>query len=97
MKYNKSYTIKESMSAAGFSAKEILQINEDAKYHRVAYSIKELRVTNNLTQQQLADKAGLTRSVIARIESGRHNITIASLIKIAESMGEKVKITFVKK
>ncbi len=35
----------------------------------IRYNIKRLREENGLTQQQLADKAGITMNYIAKIES----------------------------
>ena len=40
-----------------------------------------------LTQQELADKLGLTRSSVARIENGYGNMTMTVMIKAADVFG----------
>lgn len=47
--------------------------------------LKALRIDANLSQTQLAQKTGLSRSSIAEIEKGR-NFSIASLIAISRSL-----------
>lgn len=45
--------------------------------------IKALRVANELTQEQIADKIGVSRQRYARIENGDNNITLEILSRIA--------------
>lgn len=45
--------------------------------------IKALRNAGNLTQEQIADKIGVSRQRYARIENGTNNITLDILTKIA--------------
>ena len=46
--------------------------------------VRERRLALGLTQQELADRAGLHRSYIGEIELGRRNVTLKSAAKIAE-------------
>jgi transcriptional regulator with XRE-family HTH domain len=41
----------------------------------------------NLTQQQLADRAGLSRAFVAAFETGRHGIQVTSLRRVAAALG----------
>lgn len=50
-------------------------------------SIREKRMTLGLSQEALADKAGLDRSYLGGIERGEHNIAIINLVKIAKALG----------
>jgi ribosome-binding protein aMBF1 (putative translation factor) len=54
--------------------------------------VAEARARAGLTQAKLSEAAGTTQSVIARIEKGRHNLTIKKLETIATALGKKVKI-----
>lgn len=45
--------------------------------------IKALRTTVDFTQEQIADKIGISRQKYARIENGSNNITLDILTKIA--------------
>jgi ribosome-binding protein aMBF1 (putative translation factor) len=50
---------------------------------------KEKREEMHLTQEELAERIGRKRSYIARIEKGKTDIQISSLIRIAEALGLK--------
>ncbi len=45
--------------------------------------MKELRVAKNFTQEQIADKIGVSRQKYARIESGANSATLDILSKAA--------------
>ena len=46
--------------------------------------IKALRSAKNFTQEQIADKIGISRQKYARIENGVNSITLDILSKVAE-------------
>lgn len=48
--------------------------------------VRERRLALGLTQQELADRAGLHRSYIGEIELGRRNVTLKSAVKIAKAL-----------
>jgi transcriptional regulator with XRE-family HTH domain len=52
--------------------------------------IKELRQQRGLLQKQLAEKAGLTASMMSQIESGRLTPTLPTLGKLAGALGISV-------
>lgn len=55
------------------------------------YKIKELRENASMTQEQLAEKSGITRVTIARLESGmQSDLKVSSLKKLAEALSCKV-------
>ena len=43
--------------------------------------IKSLRVSNNYTQEQVAEELGMSRQKYARIENGQNNINLDVLSK----------------
>ncbi len=53
--------------------------------------IKALRKKAKLTQQELAEKAGVSQSLIARIESGTVNPRLSTLIRIMKALEEYVE------
>jgi transcriptional regulator with XRE-family HTH domain len=53
----------------------------------VGERIKELRKGLDLTQQQLADKVGITYIQIGRYETGKSNASADVLQKVAEALG----------
>ncbi len=52
---------------------------KDPEFRRVyeeseaAYQLARLRILRGLTRQELADRVGMTQSIVARVESGRAN------------------------
>jgi transcriptional regulator with XRE-family HTH domain len=49
--------------------------------------IRDIRTTKKLSQEELAFKAGIDRSYMGGIERGERNVTLLTLVKIAESLG----------
>lgn len=49
-------------------------------------NVKHLRVSKDISQQNLADKIGVDRSTISRIENGEIETTIDNAIKIANAL-----------
>lgn len=65
--------------------------------HELAKMVHELRESLNLTQVELAEKAGTTQPVIARLESGRDNRipSLDLLAKIAQASNKKLLIKLI--
>jgi len=62
------------------------------RYQLISELIK-IRIKKGLTQEKLAKQIGTKQSAIARLESGKENISIDSLEKISHAMGAKIKIS----
>ncbi len=55
------------------------------------YKIKEYRKKSGVSQQQLSEKAGVSRTIISGLESGRiQNTTTDTIQKIAKALGIEV-------
>jgi HTH-type transcriptional regulator / antitoxin HipB len=68
---------------------------EKAQMFIVSEMLKEARKDANLTQEQLAEKAGTKKSYISKIENGKGNIQLSTLIRIFEKgLNRKVGLTF---
>ncbi len=50
----------------------------------LASRLKELRLSNNLTQEQIAQKLNITRNAYTLYETGKNNPTIETLKKLAD-------------
>ncbi len=59
------------------------------------YQIIRLRIERGLTQAQLAERAGVTRSIIARLERGQSQPRLDFLRKVAAALGAKLEIHLV--
>ncbi|MFV9567119.1 helix-turn-helix domain-containing protein [Thermoanaerobacter mathranii] len=60
----------------------------------ISMKIFEFRVKNNWTQKQLAEKLGITQSMVSKLESGQYNPTVEQLWKISKKLGWNFKIIF---
>ena len=70
-------------------------MNEEMKQQvreRIGNRIAALRKKAGLTQEQLADRAGLQRTHVGRIEAGRYAVTLEVVQAIAQSLGMTVDI-----
>lgn len=68
---------------------------EGAQMFIVSEMLKSARKEANLTQEQLADKAGTKKSYISKLENGKGNIQLSTLIRIFEKgLNRKVGLTF---
>jgi len=59
----------------------------------LAHQVKSLREAKKLTQEQVAERADMPQSVIARLESGRHSASIATLQRVAQVFGRKITLS----
>lgn len=48
--------------------------------------VKKLRLSNSLSQEQLALKADIDRTYISGIERGKRNVSVLNLFKIARAL-----------
>jgi transcriptional regulator with XRE-family HTH domain len=61
-----------------------------APIERIAMRIKALRDKRQMSQEDLAERAGISRGYLARLETGRHDPTITTLEKLAKALHVKV-------
>ena len=54
---------------------------------RVGARLKQLRQAGRLTQEQLAERAGLSYKFIGEVERGRGNPTLTTLSALSEALG----------
>lgn len=68
---------------------------EGAQMFIVSEMLKEARKNANMTQEQLAIKAGTKKSYISKIENGKGNIQLSTLIRIFEKgLNRKIGLAF---
>lgn len=65
-------------------------LNEKRK--TMGESIRELRIAQGWTQEQLAEIAGITSSNIGRIEACRYAVSLDVLNKIAGALSAELRI-----
>ena len=58
----------------------------------LAHKIKSERESHKLTQKIVAKRASMPQSVIARLESGEHGISVDTLGKVANALGKQIAL-----
>lgn len=59
----------------------------------LAYQLKQLRIQQHMTQEQLAEKVGIDKTQISKIEKGKRNLTLDTITKIANALGAKINFS----
>ena len=67
-------------------------LEEERRNLRIGLLIKELRLQQGMTQEQLAREVQTTKSAISRLENHAESITLATLEKVAHALGKVVHI-----
>ena len=65
---------------------------EETNRLQLIHEIKTLRQQKKMTQKQVAAKAHMPQSVVARLESGSHSFSIATLQRIAGVFNKKIAL-----
>lgn len=64
----------------------------NATREEVAQQLREVRKSQGMTQESLADRVGTQKSNISRLESGRYNPSLDFLVKVAGGLGKQIQV-----
>ncbi|MBS0417154.1 MAG: helix-turn-helix transcriptional regulator [Proteobacteria bacterium] len=53
----------------------------------LAENLRRLRTEAGLSQEELADRAGLHRTYVSSVEGGHRNVTLQNIFAFAEALG----------
>jgi|SRR5690606_5280385 len=68
---------------------------EESQMFIVGEMLRAARKEANMTQEQLADKAGTKKSYISKLENGKGNLQFSTLIRIFEKgLNKRIGLTF---
>ncbi len=59
---------------------------------KLQMQLREARIARRMTQKTLAARADMPQSVIARIEGGEKNITLDTLLDVADAVGKELQL-----
>ena len=83
---------------------EQLQDDEFRKYWEdiqkemdVIRAMADARISQNLTQKELAERTGINQADISKLENGTRNPSLKLLKRLADGMGMTLKLEFVPK
>ena len=64
------------------------------KEDQIGWHIKKLRLERNLTQEALAEQAGLTKGYLSKIENSKNAPPVSTLINLAKALGVDISAIF---
>lgn len=75
---------------------KLTRVDYFAERAKIGEIIAEIRLDKRMTQDELAERSGLSRSSLIAIEKGRANFTIDAILDIANGLGVSVELIFLK-
>ncbi len=67
-----------------------IRFENELKAEILAHKFKELLIKQHLTQSPLAEKTGMEKGQISKIENGKFNLTLTTINKLASALGARV-------
>ncbi|WP_338874928.1 helix-turn-helix transcriptional regulator [Spirosoma sp. SC4-14] len=58
--------------------------------------IRKARMEQGLTQKELGEKIGVGEPTVNKYESGKQNLTVETLKRVADALDMQIKVTFYK-
>ena len=53
----------------------------------LSYNLRRLRTTAGLSQEMLADRAGLHRTYVSSVERAQRNVSLENIFRLASALG----------
>ena len=82
--------ITEDFGKVGTAERDALEMECDAFI--IGEQLKEERRRAGLTQEELAEKIGTKKSFISRVEKGKADIQLSTLVKVFRGLGRQLSI-----
>ena len=82
--------IKEDFGVVGSPERDQFEMECDAFI--IGEQLKDERIKAGLTQEQLANRIGTKKSFISRVEKGRADIQLSTLVKLFRGLGRHVSV-----
>ena len=86
--YTQSEIEDKYIGKIGTPERDRYEAELDAELHayHIGEAIKQARLSQNLTQEQLGEKVGVQKAQISRLEHGK-SISLASMTRVVRAMG----------
>lgn len=97
LKYENIKTFEEliELEHGNIGSESRNRYEEKSQMFIVSEMLKSARKEANLTQEQLAEKTGTKKSYISKLENGKGNVQLSTLIRIFEKgLNRKIGLTF---
>ena len=82
--------ISEDFGKVGTPERDTFEMECDAFI--IGEQLKDERLKAGLTQEELAEKIGTKKSFISRVEKGRADIQLSTLVKVFRGVGREISV-----
>ena len=72
-----------------------VKIEEEYENLRIGELVRQLRLSQGMTQEELAKRLSTTKSAVSRLENHSESVRLATIEKVAKALGKKIKIAIV--
>ncbi len=66
--------------------RQSIKTDVDGKLHRLGAAIRAVRLERGLSQEALADAAGIDRSHMGKIERGERNVSVLNVARVSDAL-----------
>lgn len=88
-------TVSLKIFSKNFTNEQKKISSQHQRYYEVLLALKLARKKQGITQEELAVKAKIPRTTVTKIESGKYNPTLHTLMSIASAMNKKLQVRVV--
>lgn len=82
--------IAEDFGKVGTPERDTFEMECDAFI--IGEQLKDERLKAGLTQEELAEKIGTKKSFISRVENGKADIQLSTLVKVFRGVGREISV-----
>ncbi len=87
-------SVDELMPDSDFPPEVVQEVRENARQRRVTLQLARMRTRAGVTQEQMAERLGLTQSAVSKLENGSDDeVTLRHLRAYAEATGQRVDLS----
>lgn len=70
--------------------RQSIKTDKDGRLKKLGAAIRSVRADKGMSQEALADAAGVDRSHMGKIERGERNVSVLNVARVAEALGISV-------
>ena len=71
-------------------ARQSIKTDSDGRLAKLGAAIRKARNDRKLSQETLADAAGIDRSHMGKIERGERNVSVLNVARVADALGTSI-------
>ena len=71
-------------------ARQSVKTDSDSRLRKLGAAIRAVRLERGLSQEALADAAGIDRSHMGKIERGERNVSVLNVARVSDALGVTV-------